>query len=171
MNHFATFDLTPTFALDLPTLSSRYRDLQGAVHPDRFVNATDADKRVAMERAVQINDAFATLKDPVRRAMHLLSLKGIDGMDANDTSMPVDFLMEQVEWRESIADARLKEDSERLEDINEELTTTARSLADTFAAAYQGEHYKVATTLARKMRFVQKLLEEVDAMLGEVDAL
>jgi molecular chaperone HscB len=145
--------------------------LQAAVHPDRFVNATDADKRVAMERAVQINEAFATLKDPVRRAMHMLSLQGIDGLDANDTSMPIDFLMEQVEWREAIADARLKEDSERLEAINEELLGMSRSLGDTFAAAYAGEHFKVATTLARKMRFVQKLLEEVDAMLGEVDAL
>ena len=171
MNHFATFDLTPVFALDVGGLSSRYRDLQTTVHPDRFVNATDADKRVAMERAVQINEAFATLKDPVRRAMHMLSLQGIDGLDANDTSMPVDFLMEQVEWREAIADARLKEDSERLEAINEELLGMSRSLGDTFAAAYAGEHYKVATTLARKMRFVQKLLEEVDAMLGEVDAL
>lgn len=171
MNHFATFDLAPAFALDVTGLSSRYRDLQAAVHPDRFVNATDADKRVAMERAVQINEAFATLKDPVRRAMHMLSLQGIDGLDANDTSMPIDFLMEQVEWREAIADARLKEDAERLEAINEELTGMSRSLADTFAAAYAGEHFKVATTLARKMRFVQKLLEEVDAMLGEVDAL
>jgi molecular chaperone HscB len=171
MNHFATFDLAPAFALDVTTLSSRYRDLQAAVHPDRFVNATDADKRAAMERAVQINEAFATLKDPVRRAMHMLSLQGIDGLDPNDTSMPIDFLMEQVEWREAIADARLKEDGERLEAINEELTGMSRSLADTFAAAYAGEHFKVATTLARKMRFVQKLLEEVDAMLGEVDAL
>ena len=82
MNHFATFDLTPAFKIDAGSLSSRYRDLQAAVHPDRFVNATDADKRVAMERAVRINEAFATLKDPVRRAMHMLSLQGIDGLDA-----------------------------------------------------------------------------------------
>ena len=171
MNHFATFDLTPTFAIDVASLSSRYRDLQTAVHPDRFVNAADAEKRIAMERAVQINEAFATLRDPVRRAMHLLSLYGINGLDANDTSMPVDFLMEQVEWREAIADARLKEDGERLEAINEELNGMSRSLGNTFAAAYAGEHFKVATTLARKMRFVQKLLEEAEAMLGEVDAL
>ncbi len=171
MNHFATFDLTPTFAIDVASLSSRYRDLQTAVHPDRFVNVADAEKRIAMERAVQINEAFATLRDPVRRAMHLLSLHGINGLDANDTSMPVDFLMEQVEWREAIADARLKEDGERLEAINEELNGMSRSLGNTFAAAYAGEHFKVATTLARKMRFVQKLVEEAEAMLGEVDAL
>ena len=92
-------------------LAVRYRDLQAAVHPDRFVNATDAEKRIAMTRTVEINDAYTILKDPVRRAMYLLSLKGIDGLDEKNTAMPMDFLMEQVEWREALADARCEGDA------------------------------------------------------------
>lgn len=169
VSSFAAFGIEPTFAIDLSALAAKYRDLQSAVHPDRFANATDAEQRVAMARAVEINDAYNTLKDPVRRAMHLLSLKGIDALAASDTSMPVDFLMEQVEWREALADAKLKEDSERLEAMASEIASILRSLGDTFAAAWRGEHLPVATTLARKMRFMQKLGDEVDAALADLE--
>lgn len=169
MNAFEVFGLQADTNIDLSALASRYRDLQSAVHPDRFANATDAEQRIAMARAVEINDAYNTLKDPVRRAMHLLSLKGIDALAASDTSMPVDFLMEQVEWREALADARLKEDSERLEEMASEITSILHSLGDTFAAAWRGEHLPVATTLARKMRFMQKLGDEVDAALADLE--
>ena len=170
MNHFATFDLPPTFAVDDNALATRYRDLQATVHPDRFVNATDADKRVAMSRSVDINEAYTSLKDPVRRAMHLLALVGVDGLDGKNTSMPADFLVEQIDWREALADARLKEDEDRLEEMSGELAITLASLGDTFDAAYRGEHFAVATTLARKMRFMQKLAEEVGSALAELDA-
>ena len=83
--------------------------------------------------------------------------------------MPVDFLMEQVEWREALADAKLKEDSERLEEMASEITSILHSLGDTFAAAWRGEHLPVATTLARKMRFMQKLGDEVDAALADLE--
>jgi len=169
MNHFTIFDLPATFSLDATVLSARYRDLQAAVHPDRFVNATDADKRMAMSRTMDINEAYTTLKDPVRRAMYLLSLGGVDGLDEKNTSMPADFLMQQIDWREALADARLKEDDDRLEEMLAELASTLASLGDTFDAAYSGEHVAVAATLARKMRFMQKLSEEVDSALAELD--
>jgi molecular chaperone HscB len=169
MNHFTTFNLPATFSVDATSLSLRYRDLQAAVHPDRFVNATDAEKRIAMSRTVDINEAYTTLKDPVHRAMHLLSLVGVDGLDEKNTSMPADFLMQQIDWREALADARLKEDEDRLQEMLSELESTLASLGDTFDAAYRGEHFAVATTLARKMRFMQKLAEEVNSALAELD--
>ena len=169
VNHFSTFDLAAAFAVDQTQLASRYRDLQAAVHPDRFVNAADAEKRIAMERAVEVNEAFTTLKDPVRRAMHLLFLVNIDGMEEKNSAMPFDFLAEQIEWHEALADAKLKEDEERLEEMSRELTGMLRSLGETFSAAYTGEHFTVATTLARKMRFVQKLIEEAESALADLD--
>ncbi len=162
MNAFETMGLAPTFFVDEGELQKRYRALQSETHPDRFVNANDADKRAALERATQINEAYQTLRDPVRRAMYLLWQKNVNGMDEKNTSMPHDFLVEQIDWREAIADAKLKEDSDRLEEMSTELQSVMDSLGDTFAAAYDGGHLPVATTLARKMRFTQKLIEEVD---------
>lgn len=169
MNYFSDFGVAPSFILDERSLASRFRDLQSTTHPDRFANASDAEKRAAMERAAEINDAYQTLRDPVRRAMYLLWLKNVNGMDEKNTSMPHDFLMEQIEWREAIADAKLKEDVERLESMDAELRSSMDSLGSTFAAAYEGGHLPTATTLARKMRFVQKLIEEVDHALAELD--
>jgi molecular chaperone HscB len=169
MNHFAAFELAPSFAIDLGALASKYRTLQSATHPDRFAAASDAEKRVAMERATEVNEAYQTLRDPVRRAMYLLWLKDVNGMDEKNTSMPHAFLMEQIEWREAIADAKLKEDTDRLEAMLNELQSIIESMGSTFAAAYEGGHLPVATTLARKMRFIQKLTEEVDHAIAGLE--
>ncbi len=169
MNHFALFNLPTTFALDQKVLSALFRDLQSETHPDRFVTANDAEKRAAIEKATEVNDAYQTLRDPVRRAMYLLWLKNVNGMDEKDTSMPHAFLVEQIEWRESIADAKLKEDTDRLDEMNTELQSVLTSLGDTFSAAYEGDHLPTATTLARKMRFTQKLIEEVDSAMAVLE--
>jgi molecular chaperone HscB len=169
MNHFAAFELAPGFAIDLGALDSKYRTLQSASHPDRFAAASDAEKRVAMEKATEVNEAYQTLRDPVRRAMYLLWLKDVNGMDKKNTSMPQAFLMEQIEWREAIADAKLKEDTDRLEAMLTELQSIIESMGSTFAAAYEGGHLPVATTLARKMRFIQKLTEEVDHAIAGLE--
>jgi molecular chaperone HscB len=169
MNFFATLGIVPSFLLDLDSLAKKYRDLQSTVHPDRFANATDAEKRAAMDQTVLVNDAYNTLRDPVKRAMYLLWLKDVNGMDEKNTSMPHDFLMEQIEWREAIADAKLKDDVDRLEEMNTELQSIVTSLGNTFAAAYEGGHLSTATTLARKMRFVQKLIDEVDQAIAMIE--
>lgn len=164
--YFSVFELPSTFVVDEARLSARYRDLQSTVHPDRFVTASDAEKRAAMDQAVLVNDAYNTLRDPVKRAMYLLWLKNVNGMEEKNTSMPHDFLVEQIEWREAIADAKLKEDVDRLDEMNTELQSILASMGSTFAAAYEGGHLPTATTLARKMRFIQKLIEEVDVAIA-----
>lgn len=169
MSYFEAFELTPSFALDLKTLATRYRDLQTETHPDRFVSASDAEKRAAMEKATEVNDAYQTLRDPVRRAMYLLWLKNVNGMDEKNTSMPHDFLVEQIEWREAIADAKLKEDTDRLDEMNTELQAILGSLGSIFSVTYEGGRLSTATTLARKMRFVQRLIEEVDHAIAALD--
>jgi molecular chaperone HscB len=170
VTHFELFGLTPSFALDNSTLSSKYRDLQATVHPDRFVNGTDAEKRFSVEQSTNINDAYQTLKDPTRRAIYMLSLKNIDAMDETNTKMPHEFLMQQLEWREALEFAKECEDADKLAAMSEELDGIVDSLGSTFSAAYQGGHLPVATTLARKMRFMQKLRDEVYAAIAEVDA-
>lgn len=169
MNYFAAFDLAPGFALDSKALAARFRDLQSSTHPDRFASASDAEKRAAMEKATEVNQAYQTLLDPVRRAMYLLWLKNVNGMDEKDTKMPHDFLVEQIEWREAIADAKLKEDVDRLDEMAGELQSIIDSMGTTFAAAYEGGHLASATTLARKMRFMQKLTEEVDQAIAGLE--
>ena len=95
-SHFELLGLPPTYALDSARLESRYRDLQGQVHPDRFAAATEADRRVALQWAARANEAYRTLRDPVDRARYLLGLKGFDTGEETNTAMPADFLMQQM---------------------------------------------------------------------------
>jgi DnaJ-domain-containing protein 1 len=76
------------------------------VHPDKFVNATDAEKRVAMQWATRANEAYQTLKSPQKRAHYLCELNGVDLQTESNTAMPMAFLMQQMEWREALGDAR-----------------------------------------------------------------
>ena len=99
---FQVFGLTPQYDLDINQLMSAYRELQKQVHPDRFATASDREKRFSMQWASYLNEGLETLKSPVRRAIYLLKLKGIE-IDVHDNRVidPM-FLMEQMELRESL---------------------------------------------------------------------
>ncbi|OAD23046.1 co-chaperone HscB, partial [Candidatus Thiomargarita nelsonii] len=98
-NHFEIFELPVSFDINKDTLAQRYRDLQRAVHPDKYANAPDRERRLAMQKTVQINEAFQTLKNPLTRAGYLLQLQGID---QNDGIMDGEFLMTQMDLREEL---------------------------------------------------------------------
>ena len=73
-NHFELFGLPARFEVDMGALDAAYREVQGRVHPDRFVNASDAEKRVAMQWATRANEAYQTLRNPMLRARYLCDL-------------------------------------------------------------------------------------------------
>src|SRR6266700_1784834 len=101
-NHFELFGLPARFEVDLSQLDTRYRELQRDVHPDRFAAAPDAERRVSMQRATRVNEAYQTLKSPLKRAVYILQLRGVDPKLETNTAMPSEFLMEQISWRERI---------------------------------------------------------------------
>jgi molecular chaperone HscB len=100
-----------SYSVDPARLEQHYRELQSQVHPDRFAAGTEAERRVAMQWATRANEAYRTLRDPVHRARYLLGLKGYDTGEETNTSMPPDFLMQQMEWRETVAGAREARDA------------------------------------------------------------
>jgi molecular chaperone HscB len=105
-DHFTLFGLAPRFALDRTALDARWRALQGEVHPDRFASDGAAAQRVAMQWALRVNEAYAVLKDPLKRGAYLCELRGAAIAAENNTAMPAAFLMQQMEWREALDDAR-----------------------------------------------------------------
>ncbi|HRE13750.1 MAG TPA: Fe-S protein assembly co-chaperone HscB, partial [Usitatibacteraceae bacterium] len=114
-NHFDLLGLPVAYAIDAQALERAFRDLQSRVHPDRFAAAGEAERRVAMQWAARANEAYRTLRHPLGRARYLLGLKGFDTGEDSNTAMPPDFLMQQMEWREAVADARGSRDREALE--------------------------------------------------------
>lgn len=170
-NHFELFGLEPGFELDPATLSERYRDLQRAVHPDKFANASEQDRRLSVQQAAQVNEAYQTLKSPLRRARYLLELQGVD-LDDSDTSMDPMFLMEQIELRESLAGIAGQSDPftalMALRDtIDARDKAFISSLGEAFASG-ETEALQGARNTVRKMQFMEKLLSEVEELEEEL---
>ncbi len=163
VDFFTLFEIPHAFRLNLSELDSRYRDVQAQVHPDRFANGTDVERRLSMQWATRANEAYLTLKKPLERAKYLLELAGHDLQAENNTAMPVDFLMEQMEWREAVMDARHGGDHHELEHLHNRLRSDINHRYDALGELLDGtKDYVTATDQTRRLMFLEKLLYEID---------
>ncbi len=160
-NHFDLFQLPARYTIDLAALDAAYRDVQGQVHPDRFVNATDAEKRVAMQWATRANEAYQTLKNPQKRARYLCELNGVDLQTESNTAMPMDFLMQQMEWREALGEARADKDVAALEALDEQVKGERKARLEAVGRELDAGDFKQAAEGVRALMFLEKFGEEV----------
>ena len=166
-NYFELFGLPENFTLDVAELTSRYRELQRRFHPDRFVSAPEAERRLSIQLTAQINAAYQTLRDEVARGRYLLSLQGVSTDEDTDTRMDPEFLMEQMELREALDDARAAGSDAprralqaRVENLlKEKSDALRRQLAEPSNPAR-----RQARDTVREMQFLQKLSREIDAL-------
>jgi molecular chaperone HscB len=169
-NHFDLFGLVPAFSIEGEALERSYREIQSKVHPDRFAHAGDAERRASLQWTTRVNEAYRTLKDPVQRARHLLELHGVDAAFETNTAMPPDFLMQQMELRESLEDAVEKKDSSRLDSLRKNLGKERQSLEKAIAEAIDAKKdYAAAAGLVRKLQFLDKLDNEIDAAYETIE--
>ena len=162
-NYFELFGLPPAFALSRESLERAYRDIQAEIHPDRFAHAGEAEQRLAMQWTARVNEAYQTLRQPLERARYLLELQGVHAMDARNTAMPADFLMQQMEWRERLEEAKAAKDSTALQRIKTDARAQAERLVRQLGELLDQRHdYAQAAEVLRKYRFLDKLLEEIE---------
>ena len=168
-NHFELLGLPIAYSVDAARLERAYRDLQSRVHPDRFAASTEAERRVAMQWATRANEAYRTLRDPLERARYLLDLKGFDTAEESNTAMPADFLMQQMEWRDAAAEAKRARDRAELSRLREDIKVQRREMLQQLERALDAErNYDAGCSLVRKLRFLEKLEQEIDdALDGE----
>ncbi|MFS2003741.1 Fe-S protein assembly co-chaperone HscB [Duganella sp. CT11-25] len=169
-NHFELFNLPQQFAVDAGALDSAYRDVQSRVHPDKFVNATDAEKRVAMQWATRANEAYQTLKNPQKRAQYLCELNGVDLQTESNTSMPMAFLMQQMEWREELGDARAGKDSDALEALDKQLRGARKEQLAQIEQQINADDFHAAAQGVRALMFLEKFGEEVRFAFEAIEA-
>jgi molecular chaperone HscB len=163
-NHFDLFGLPAAFAIDADQLDQAYRGIQAEIHPDKFAHAGEAEQRLSMQWSTRVNEAYQALRKPFERARYLLELNGIDAMDAKNTSMPADFLMQQMEWREALMEARESSDLTALQTLEKDLKAHAKGLQTQLGSLLDEQrNYAEAANVLRKVRFMDKLLDEIDA--------
>ncbi len=169
-SHFELFGLAPAFGLDKEVLEKAYRDIQSRVHPDRFAHAGDAEWRASLQWTTRVNEAYRALKDPVQRGKHILELHGVDVAFETNTQMPTDFLLQQLELREELEAATGGRDASRLDRLRSGLRLQQASLERQIGDAIDAKKdYPAAAELVRKLMFLDRLDNEIDAAYEEIE--
>lgn len=169
-NFFELFEVPVAYEVDLDLVQQRYRELQKAVHPDKFVNASDQEKRISMQQTSWVNEAFNTLKQPVDRAIYLLKLKGVDLNLENETTMDAGFLMDQMEMREALSEVQSKDDPlAELDDFSSQIKNKMKNMMEGFSIAHESDQLDDAKEWIRKMQFMQKAKKEVDELSAKIE--
>lgn len=172
-SYFELLGLPVSYEVDQERLSQRYRDLQRELHPDRFASGTDQERRISMQSSSHLNEAYSTLRDPLERARYMLELNGVDMGATCRTTQDPEFLMEQMELREELGNARSEPDpyqsiSGLMVGLDRRLEIMAEEMAGYFVATTP-EKLKAATELMLKMQFLRKLRHDAEQLEAELD--
>jgi len=165
-NFFEIFQIDVVFDLDAAELSARYQALQRRVHPDRFAGQGDQAERLATQWATQVNEAYATLSEPLARASYLLDLQGV--VLAQNPTLDPAFLFEQIELRETLDDIRKEESLTRAEAFLQVLAEKQDSEARAFNDFFKATALTEATTCVYRMQFLSKLSQGAKALEEEL---
>ncbi len=169
-DHFALFQQPCRFRQDVALLDKRYIDAQAQVHPDRFAHAGEAERRLSLQWATRVNEAYQTLKKPLTRAKYLLMLAGHDLGEENNTAMPADFLMEQMEWREALEEARTAGNHHELEAMHRRIRQRMNDSYEEIAVLLDDkEDHVSAAACVRRLMFLEKLLADIDEAIASLE--
>lgn len=148
-DYFELLHLPESYRVDLAMLEKHYRDVQAAIHPDRFVNKSDVEKRTAVQYSALLNDAYQTLLSPVKRAVYLLRIKGVELDLEHETLKDEVFLMQQMDFRERLDDG---------EDLTAEMSRHVESLEMKLLDSFASGNYAEAKVLTQQLQFFDRLL-------------
>jgi len=174
-NYFELFGLPVGFIVDSSALAEHYRELQRVVHPDRYAHAGAQEQRLSLQQATLVNEAYQTLKDPLKRAQYLLQLHDLDVNAQQKTTTDTQFLMQQLELREELADAAQQDDPHAtLDDLMRRISGMIKKLVAQMAMQFESatpEQLEQAAESVRKMQFLNKLHAQAEAVEAELEGI
>lgn len=168
MNYFELYNLPEQFEIDLRKLKEHYQTLQKLTHPDRFARASEQEKRMYLTKNSQVNDAYTVLKSPISRGEHLLVVRGVELPSEQDTVGDIEFLMEQMQWRETVDDATSAEALEQLVVDNQEILVKQEKIILAFLSHNNEQDNQAAAQELGKMKFMVKLADEIETKLDRI---
>lgn len=165
---FELFGVPEQFAQDMTHISARWKELQNEAHPDKFVARGDADRRLAMQWSVRINEAYQRLKDPLKRASYLCERHSHPINAETNTTMPGEFLMQQMELRELLDDAETVKDFEKI--LAQSICSKHQQLSKIEQLIDAQKNFKAAAQEVRCLMFIERFASEVDSRIDQVQS-
>lgn len=160
---FAFLGLPVAFDLDPEALENNYRTLQKTLHPDKFSMSAEQERRMAVQLTAHLNEAHATLNNPMRRGRYLLAMQSIDTNEETDTVMPTEFLMEQMEIREQLEELDSVDDPwTKLDELAEMIEKKINDRVQGLSKAFATKGFQDARGIVREMQFLHKIQDEIE---------
>ncbi len=162
-NPFALFDLPVAFQVDSALLNERYLTLQKSLHPDNFSAASAQEQRLAIQKSAEINDALRILKDPITRADSIIAINTGETENPEEKSNnDIDFLMQQMEWRETLENIENRKDTDELTAFTQEINQIRHAILSELSTALDAQQWNIARAITDKLRFIKKLQTEIE---------
>ena len=161
---FDTLGIEPTFDLDLKAVEKQYRELARVLHPDRHVAGSPTDRRLSLGKAVEVNDAWRRVRDPIRRAEALLRRYGEHLEEGKEPKAAPEFLMEMMEQREALAEARASGERALVERLGAAIRVREKEVTARIAAAFARGALDEIAALLGELRYYRRFLDEVSAI-------
>ena len=156
-NHYLLLGFEPALELDEIELKQRFTHLRTQFHPDRFGQGSALERRLAVQRAADINAAYATLSNPIKRAQHYFELLGITFNEAQ-TLQDEAFLMQQMELREALDDAQ---DTQTREELRTKVRALWSNVWYELSNTDRSDAHKVQRNVQR-LQFLQRFMQQMD---------
>jgi molecular chaperone HscB len=160
---FETLGIAPSFDVDLPSVEKRYRELARVLHPDRHLGESAGERRMNLGKAVEVNEAWRLVRDPIRRAEALLRRQGVHMEEGKEPKAAPEFLMEMMEQREALSEAKASGDPAAVERLATAIRAREKDVAARIAATFA-----TALPIGDAASGPTVALDKVVAMLGEL---
>ena len=176
VDKFGVLGFPRAYDLDERALEESFRTLSRKLHPDRFARATPRERRFSLEQTTILNDAYRTLRDPVKRAEHLLELRGVKvaGEERGaGAKMPEEFLEQAMEDREKLLEAKMDGGPAAVERLAQGVRGKRQQAMDEIAKVLREESVadkdlQRAAQLLARLRYYARYLDEVEGRAAEM---
>lgn len=175
IEYYELFGIPRGLNLSLDDLQKRYYDLSRQLHPDRFMRKPEGERQRALEMSSALNDAYRTLKDPIKRAQYLLAIEGFDIGEQRSKDVPPELLEEVFELNMALEEMRSGDDSARpqLEQAQKNFTgmlADADGQLQSLFEQYDSSHSRDTLTQIRNVlnrrKYIHNLVSEVERTLS-----
>jgi molecular chaperone HscB len=163
---FGLLGLPARFDLDATLIEQAFFERSKELHPDRFASAPAAERVVALSRSRALNDAYQQIKKPVPRAEYLLARAGMK-IGENERIADAAFLMEILEMREELAEARVAKRTSEVESLCADMTARRKAVVGSLSALFDKNDLPAIKDQLIVLRYLDRYLEECDSALDE----
>ncbi len=162
-DYYASLDLPPLqLHLDPADLEKRFHAKSRQLHPDRFARASAAEQQAALDASSVLNDAYRTLRDPLKRVEYALKVAGLNLGEQGNKDVPADLLEEVFELNMALEEAghedEIAEAKQRFISMRDDIDRQVDTLCRAHDAAPSRDLLEQLRGLLNRRRYISNLI-------------